>query len=594
VIRSAITAVAMIVVLAGAAPAARAEQRWTGISREIARPWPSLQNEDGAFSDYVLDLAPGGRDRYGEAMLGYGLIQVGIREHDKRALRSGLRAVTFAALHPATGAIVFYELGLASAYNLARRRAARDPVFRAHREVWEQRLRALRPTFLGTGIPYYNQHLVEAVTFLELARSGLYSDVPGSILSDPALARQTAIDLVNRELPTLAAPYVWKDRVVGRLSTFSDPSLNPLAYHGLTLGFLARAIHLLGRSATPDSRALLRSFARGSWALTAPDGDLAYWGRSQEQAWALTLTSSGAEFAARLPGTRRRDVDRFSALSRLAMSRLRRDYAVSRNGLFLTPALGQNLVTGVRGLDYYAAASPYNGLTLVGLNWALEAVHRSPLAAKTKTRFRTPGSRSIALKSPSVAVVRTRKVWLAVRAGPPSGDLRYDSGLVALKLRSRRGGWLDVLRLRPITAGPLDSVGPLRLEGAGTGLPVAGRLRRTKSGTAILGVRFEDASGKASGGEGAVRYRPRPCGASISLPAGAYEYSVFLPARSRLPRVEARSIRDREIRVSFSRPGTVSFQMGYSSGADADLLRARIRFERDAGKPLTITLCGRD
>jgi len=68
----------------------------------------------------------------------------------------------------------------------------------------------------------------------------------------------------------------------------SDPSANPIAYHHLTLGYFAHALTRLRRT-TPATRGALVRMARGTLTIIAPDGEAAYWGRSQGQAWTLVL-----------------------------------------------------------------------------------------------------------------------------------------------------------------------------------------------------------------------------------------------------------------------------------------------------------------
>ena len=50
----------------------------------MAEPWPDLQNADGTFPDYVEGGAPGFGARYGESMLGYGLLRTGVRADGRR------------------------------------------------------------------------------------------------------------------------------------------------------------------------------------------------------------------------------------------------------------------------------------------------------------------------------------------------------------------------------------------------------------------------------------------------------------------------------------------------------------------------------
>ena len=82
-----------------AAPAQAARSDWVGLAREMAAPWPGLQKPDGEFPDYTDDEIPnqyGDGTRYGDAVLGWALIQRGLKEDDQELIDSGVDAVVFA------------------------------------------------------------------------------------------------------------------------------------------------------------------------------------------------------------------------------------------------------------------------------------------------------------------------------------------------------------------------------------------------------------------------------------------------------------------------------------------------------------------
>src|SRR4051794_20936983 len=110
----------------------------------MAEPWVRLQLPDGTFPDYLHGDLPPASTRYGEAVLGYGLIQTGLREGDEQTVGAGLRALSWFVGredlqrdHPS----VFANAFVASAYNLARLRLGHDPRFRDARAKWEDWLR---------------------------------------------------------------------------------------------------------------------------------------------------------------------------------------------------------------------------------------------------------------------------------------------------------------------------------------------------------------------------------------------------------------------------------------------------------------------
>src|SRR5690242_14745763 len=127
------------------APPVRAEpSEWRALAREMAAPWPGIQRPTGNLPDYLDGFNnPFEGTRYGDAMMGWALIQTGLREDDRALTDAGLHAIGYAtskARHWARPS-VFETLAVASAWNLARSRLADDPAFLAIREQWADWLR---------------------------------------------------------------------------------------------------------------------------------------------------------------------------------------------------------------------------------------------------------------------------------------------------------------------------------------------------------------------------------------------------------------------------------------------------------------------
>ncbi|MET0972067.1 MAG: hypothetical protein ABWY95_01465, partial [Thermoleophilaceae bacterium] len=289
----------LIAIALGATVDARAESSTAstsdGLAASLARPWLALQQPDGLFHDYMSGAADG-VGRYGEAMLGLGLLRTGVRSSDQASIDAGLRAVEAVLRDPGRqqrSPSAFEMFAMAAGYNLARTRLADDPRAIALLPAWRERLAAERPIQLRGGLGrVWNKSIVEAAGVLELLRSDVRSRVRGAWLADRRRARARAARTLNRAIPR-GSP-----RAHGRAMLGDWPSY-PLAYHALSLGFYAHGVRLLGDAATPQARRLLVEAARTSLVLTSPDGDLAYVGRSQEQSWALAFTAYGARAAAR-------------------------------------------------------------------------------------------------------------------------------------------------------------------------------------------------------------------------------------------------------------------------------------------------------
>jgi hypothetical protein len=523
-------------------PASGRASGWSDVARSMAAPWPEIQHTSGSMPDYLdaVSAAYGGYrgSRYGDAMLGYALLQTGLREGDARFTAAGVRALTSATLpgrvpEPPS---VFEHMAVASAYNLTRA----NPELAGPRAQWALWLHTRTTVRLQYDDRYRGNHwLVDAVAVLELERTGLVSGVPGTILgSGAATARRRAVELINVQVPRMAR--------AGRPFVLSDPPDNPIAYHGLSLGLYARAVHLLGHRAAPAARRTLRQAVRAAALMTAPNGDSSYFGRSQGQAWALSGTAYGALLAVALRVVPRREQASAQGVARRALARLRSAYPVTSRGQLITPALAADLPAGARGLDEYAGASDMAGLALALLNWTLDLRpdENSPAALPADRALRA----TISQDDGRFAVVRRGRTWFAVkmtRSVRPhqARDLRYDAGL-ALALRKGARGWRELVPQRPRNgdAGP-PSAGPVLLGGAPRYFH--GRSIDTRGdGSVRVAGDFRRLGGGRRRRPAAVVHRPTPCGVSLAFNArraDAYRLSAFF---SRRPRISGRGAGD--------------------------------------------------
>jgi hypothetical protein len=551
------------------ASSAAAPQQWVQKAGEIAAPWPGLQEPDGRFRDYVIARDPEGvRDDYGDPMLGYALLLTSARTGDATLADSGLRALEFsldrAARSPSTQ--VFHQMALVSAYNLARARFAGHPVFTRARERWEDVLRRIEVYRIGKRA-VTNKSIVEAILLIELIRTGLGSDQPGSALADRAGTLALVKRFLSRDLPRAAKPFERGGRTV-----LGDMPLLPPSYHGLSVGMLARTVELLGDEAPSAARALLTKAARASVATAAPDGQVAYHGRSQAQAWAMTLTGYGAAVAGQ-KGLASRTIGRVL------------DYPTGPEGFLVTPSLAQSIDGAIPGIDEYVAAASYVGLTLSSLEWAIAAgdrVRPGPLPF---------GVTVIGNGTGSWATSRGDDVWFAVkRARTSVRDLRYDVGLVGLQVRDG-SAWRDVAPLRPRTLKGDQSAGPVLTSSGATAIPEFTELERG-IGNRVLGRGgFRTRSGRWLRRGVTFTFHPVACGVRIEWPARKgerYAYSGFFrepPAKA------SRSVADSSQAIRLDGPFSLSAAGGYSSGSDAALTRAVVRFKRARSGTASIEIC---
>jgi hypothetical protein len=608
-----IASLAIAVAASPAAAAAAVPASWAALGDQLAEPWPGLQNPEGTYQDYVYgggvafcltrNCAPGlGNARYGEAVLGYALIQAGLRSGDEQVLRTGLRSINYIVRRldlqdrlPTS----FEAMSIGGAYNLARRRLADHPLFRRGRRHWERWLGRYRPVVLGSDRRHDNHTLVESVGILELARTGVRARRSGAVLARGNLRRyvRMARRALNETAPRWAARVTRRERG-GVAATLSDWPAYPLAYHGFGFGIYARGVRLMGRHASGRARRLVRGAAHASWLLTAPDGDSGYTGRSMEEVWALTGTVHGLAVAATLPGTGAALDARYRAIADRVLERLRDAHGVGPQGVWLIPALREDPQAGMAAVDYYAGAAAFGGLAHMMLEWAL--AEGAPEGEDGQLAFDRDGSALLLRGDVTLGLVRSDEVWFAVKQATSYnrhvGDLRYDFGLVAAKARGG-GGWEDVIPLRPKTSGPPVSAGPLLLETPeGTGIPYGRRMSLGGERTVRVRGGFRERSGRILRGGTRFRFERADCGVRMSLlvAAGdALEYSAFMRGRAADVGVRERSVSDGRHEVTASEPVRVSLEDGYASASDPRVVRARMPIARGERRVVSFTFCPR-
>jgi hypothetical protein len=426
------------------------------------------QQTDGAFIDYV-----GGKPTYGYAtlMIGYSLVRAGVRRHDPKIVRSGFRAIDSAVRRNNPHRGVFDELVNATAYTWVRQHLPRDPSFRALRARWERYLVTIGQPFIGssglkkcTANPrcFHNHEAVGAFGDLQLMRTGLRSRVRGAKLSDLRALRASVIRRIGAEIPPSAddrASFSFGGETRTGLGLLSDSGTWPLAYHAFSTAMLAGAAADLGPRGTPPATLRALRHTTGALAgLMAPDGDVAYLGRRQEQAWALTSAIYAAVIGQRLPGTSARQAGELRAVADRAFTRL---LTVNGNGPGGIGAVPRKMTAGMsfHGLDANAVTPV--ALTIFMLNLASDQAAAGGLAPPRPLPADSQGF-FLERTHMAFAAVRHGDLWYVVHRNRITYDRRYDFGLVALKQRDANGRWHDVMRPRPDTRGHTqDSAGPV-------------------------------------------------------------------------------------------------------------------------------------
>jgi hypothetical protein len=335
---------------------------------------------------------------------------------------------------------------------------------------------------------------------------------------------------------------------------------------------------------------VLRRAADASWAFQAPNGDLSYIGRSQEQSWTLALTAYGAETAATQPGGSAH-AGRYRGVSTRAIGHLGDAYGVGKAGFFITPAIKSDLRAGISGLDPYVAAVSYNGMTLVGLDWAIGAARGS--RAPSQIGADRDGYFKLATGNATFAAVRKGDIWFAVKqAHSDPTDLRYDFGLVAMQIRGSDGNWTNAMPLRPRVERAGETAGPVLRRGL-AGMAEGTATKVASNGTVTVDGGFRHGSGRWVRRGVRFRFAPTACGVSLKVPArsgDAFDYSAFFNAS---PTVQPKRIAGGGQELSFSPAASARKASGFASDLDPRLVRAKLRFAHVTGAGLSLTTCAR-
>jgi hypothetical protein len=583
-----------------AAPAAAANDPARSLARSLARqiaaPWPQRQYSNGRFQDEV-----GGHSAYGEAVLGYALVDVGLREHDRRLVRTGLRAIRFATdrVSPDRGRTsVFQNMAVGLVYNLADRRLAGDEQWRRIRPIVRSYIRRQVLVHLREGNPLFsNKLLVEALEVLSFHASGVTSSRKGTIVGpDRDRVYGIAVDFLRSGVPRLFVADVGRSGGQGTL-LLSDPPDAPLAYMGLAMGLYARGIAGLGGDAGRRSAVTLRRSLEAAWRLMAPDGDFAWSGRQLEQAWALSSLAWSARLAERLPGSSSTQRRRFDGLALRALGRLRDVHLGGPAGIFTVPAqrrgFERSRLAGGEG-DGYA---PYGGLALMFLNMIAAG---PPRAAGRPTAIGSDGDAAWRLGHGQslYATRRRRDVWFAVRGRPSvtrADDRRYDPGLVAAKRLRPDGTWFDLIPNRPLLPSlGRDATGPV-LRVPGGALQFAADRFGGRTGQVRAAGRYQRLRGDpASGREATVLYRRVSCGVEVGFDARAgerLEYSVFLRDPRNSGRGSDGAAHGGGTTATFSPPGRMEVTHDWISASFARVLRARVHWHPRTAKRIRVRIC---
>lgn len=398
------------------------------VTDQAVDAWSAYQQPDGSIADGGPQNRPVG---YGLSMFSYAQLRSGLRRGDAAMVSRALSAARLQAQR--NNRTPFDLWALAALYEYAEQHLTEDTEWAQTRETLRAYFAAqttARPLNGGSGCSaqndcYSNWDLIFAAALARMQRLGL--------------APQGANEQIGRTLQRAAraaGPQASSGLVSGGLSVLSDPTHHqPLAYHWMSL------VQLLDLRASGISDAWLDQQIRASLnyglAAAAPNGNLSYYGRSNQQVW---VSAASLLVAAREQNVRPQSM---RALGGYAFANLN-GYRLGDGRLALTPAMLRTW--SYRGVDSYAGMGVYNGLTLFLLTQAADLLGQAPLGGAALPSQRPGGMRDL---RGSGLITRTSAGWwfaLQTQARQPGRalDLRLQTGLIAAQRRIGKS-WVSAL-----------------------------------------------------------------------------------------------------------------------------------------------------
>jgi hypothetical protein len=425
------------------------------------------------------------------------------------------------------------------------------------------------PCFQKPGC-FNNYVLAGKLLNLELAHSGLRASRDGARLANPLLVAQT-LRWMGRFLPGTAGGTA-RVHVPGDGDqtgvALSDPSTYPLAYQTLCAAELMRAAYLAGPAAPKAMRRLETATLWDLLGMTAPNGEISWWGRGQDIVW-----TTAASFYAAMQGSvieQRDHPDLAARLRRLAQVDLAALRArLGPPGFTARPIAG---VPGGAGIDTYYGPVGTTSLALVWLELAREVAPSvsGPLAPLPSERV---GAWTADPRGADVFALRRGNVWLGVSARRVDSDARSGWGLLRALRRTTSGAWQALLPDRPLLpdyhAEPPS--GPLLLSASGASEPHTNR--------AVTGSQSITMSGAWGTGKKPVKGRWTWTAAadgvalSTTCPEGRHlRFTEWLPAVGKLAR-GANWLARGDFSVAFSLPIAVTAAPGHYASARESALK---------------------
>jgi hypothetical protein len=426
------------------------------------------------------------------------------------------------------------------------------------------------PCFQKPGC-FNNYVLAGKLLNLELAHAGLHASRAGARLADSRLVSQT-LHWMARFLPGTTSQ-TSRVHVPGdgdqTGAALSDPPTYPLAYQTLCAAELVRAAYLAGPAAPKAMRRLETATLWDLLGMTAPNGEISWWGRGQDIVW-----TTAASFYAAMQGSVLEQQDhpdlaaRLRRLAQIDLAALRA--RLGPPGFRARPIAG---VPGAAGIDTYYGPVGTTSLALVWLELAREVAPSvsGPVAPLPSERS---GAWSADPRGSDVFTLRRGDVWLGVSARRVGSDARSGWGLLRALRRTATGAWQALLPDRSLLPGykPEAPSGPMLLGHGGALEPRTASVAVDSRGIALRG--HWGTGKKPPRGEWTWATAGDGAGLTSTCPKGGrLRFTEWLPAVSRLAS-GTNWLERGGFAVSFSLPVAISPQPGRYASARERALKA--------------------
>jgi len=368
-------------------------------------------------------------DAYGSAGFGYAGLRAADRAHDPQLMQRAIHAVLYSVRQ--RHALPFDQWLVAKSYRWADQHLRDEPAWTAIRgEVaaylddppMEGASANWRSDFI-----YNNWKLVELSATATARAAGRY---PLDAARRKRIATITALAGKGSGGPAT------QTFVRGSARAMSDPSAFPMAYSAFSAAQLVQTRAADASLLTPGLSTQYGDLQRYLLAVAAPDGTVAWSGRSMLMSWTLASAMTVGIRAGGVDGT---------GLANAAWTTLRDGYGVRPDGfLAIAPSMREH--DTYDGVDEYAGLVVYGGLTAALLNDAADALGTRtlrggpPSAQRNGTVWDPTGA--------GIAAEHRGKVWWGATTRASSDDVRWVPGLQQVKLLVD-GRWVDVLPARP-------------------------------------------------------------------------------------------------------------------------------------------------